>query len=45
MELQEDDGLMAGSRRRENSLRRTFCDTQSQHAQEFISANNSRVRR
>jgi len=27
MELQEGDGLMAGSRRRENLLRRTFCDT------------------
>jgi hypothetical protein len=25
MELQEGDGLMAGSRRRENLPRRTFC--------------------
>jgi hypothetical protein len=25
--LQEGDGLMAGSRRRENLLRRTFCGT------------------
>ncbi len=27
MELQEGDGLMAGSRRRENLQRRTFCGT------------------
>jgi hypothetical protein len=27
MELQEGDGLMAGSRRRENLLRRTFSGT------------------
>jgi hypothetical protein len=32
MELQEGDGLMAGSRRRANLLRRTFCGTRSQHA-------------
>jgi hypothetical protein len=33
MELQEDDGLMAGSRRRENLLRCTFRGTRSKHAQ------------
>jgi hypothetical protein len=33
MELQEGDGLMAGSRHRENLLRRTFCGTRSRHAQ------------
>jgi hypothetical protein len=45
MELQEGDSLMAGSRRRENLLRRTFCGTCNKHAQEFVNPNNSRVRR
>jgi len=41
MELQEGDGLMAGSRRRENLLRRTFCGTRG-NAQ---TQTNSRGRR